>query len=107
MVSTPPTTICQPSSLIATTKALEATLAAGADRYRRATMLRRLLPALMAEGDDQTAQSAARIIAALREALRRERARAGHWTYNLDRHIGLAQALRAELERQKKCVGSS
>jgi hypothetical protein len=29
----------------------------------------------------------------------RARGRAGHWTYDLNRHIGLLQAMKAEQER--------
>lgn len=90
-----------------TSKAMEATLIAGAGYYRRATMLRRLLPQVVVSEKAEATQTSALIMAALREALRRERARAGHWSYDLNRHIGLAQALRAELELQKKCVGSN
>ena len=36
------------------------------------------------------------ILAALHRMLRGERARRGHWTYDLNRHIGLSQALLAE-----------
>ena len=35
----------------------------------------------------------------LERALRAERARAGHWTYDLSRHIALLVAHRAEQER--------
>lgn len=83
----------------ATSRAVEATLMSGARQYRRSTMLHRLLPGLMLSEDADAAQTSARIIAAPREALRHERARAGHWTYDLNRHLGLAQALRAELAR--------
>jgi len=40
----------------------------------------------------------------LRRALRRERAlaRAGHWAYDLNRHLALAQALAAEGNAQRK-----
>ena len=41
------------------------------------------------------------IVARLERALRAERqkARSGHWTYDLNRHIALRQAHRAETER--------
>jgi hypothetical protein len=41
------------------------------------------------------------VIGRLASALRRERARAGHWTYDLDRHLGLRQALEAEQARRR------
>lgn len=87
-----------------TFKALEATLVAGAGHYRRATMLPRLLPRLLVSDEDEAVQTSALIIAALREALRLERVRAGHWAYDLNRHMGLAQALRAELDLQKNAL---
>ena len=43
-----------------------------------------------------------RIVAAPANAQRRERARAGRRTYNLDRHIGLTLAIRAEREHLGK-----
>lgn len=65
----------------------------------------RHLPALIAcwpeEIRDMSAEGTARIVAALKKALRAERRRgqAGHWTYDLNRHISLATALRAESGR--------
>ena len=46
------------------------------------------------------------IVLKLARALRTERARgrAGHWTYDLNRHIGLLQALKAEQERLARCA---
>ncbi len=43
----------------------------------------------------------AAIVAGLERALRAERcrARSGHWTYDLNRHIALRQAYLAEAER--------
>jgi hypothetical protein len=78
--------------------AVRATVAEGAGRYRRAH-LNRLLPI----GPDELAQEGPEatraIIARLEQALRSERARCGHWTYDLNRHIGLAQACKAERAR--------
>lgn len=62
----------------------------------------RMLPRLIAVGPDELADRSRngrlvivrRIIAALRGE--RTRGRAGHWSYSLDRHIGLVQALAAE-----------
>ena len=71
----------------------------GSKAYDRARMLPRLVvlpPAvLIASEPEQTRH----IILALLRAARAERARAGHWTYDLNRHIGLNQALQAERAR--------
>ncbi len=83
---------------------LEATSAAEPRHLRRAAVLQRLLPGLMFAAHDDAAVGSVRIIAALRAALRRERARAGHQTYDINRHIGLAKALRAELGTQKNVL---
>lgn len=78
--------------------ALARSLEAGAAAYDR----RRMLPRLIAAGPDlvgdETPEGRLRVIRLLGRALRGERCRgrAGHWTYSLDRHIGLVQAIRAE-----------
>jgi len=48
----------------------------------------------------------ARIVALLRRAIRseRQRGRAGHWTYDLNRHLALAEALRAEQARLREAI---
>lgn len=46
-------------------------------------------------GDDDRGQRLAKLAKALRHE--RERGRAGHWTYDLNRHIALAEAYRAEI----------
>jgi hypothetical protein len=63
--------------------------------------LSRLIPIGPDEIDSKGAGTTKLIIAKLSRALRGERARgsAGHWTYDLNRHLGLAQALRAEEAR--------
>ncbi len=71
---------------------------AGAAAYDRRLVLPRLLPlepADLAGPEPDTARRLCRLIA---RALRaeRNRGRAGHWTYDLNRHIGLMQALKAE-----------
>ena len=43
----------------------------------------------------------------LERALRAERARAGHWTYDLARHIALLVAYRAEQERASRLAGAA
>jgi hypothetical protein len=71
---------------------------AGAAVYRRDLVLPRLIPV----GPDEIAgpepATGRRLCALIARALRAERCRgrAGHWSYDLNRHIGLAQALKAE-----------
>lgn len=73
-------------------------VARGVAHYDRHRILPRLVPATPDMLTDRSAENGARIVATLERALRAERARgrAGHWTYSLDRHIGLTQALAAE-----------
>ncbi|MBZ0216223.1 MAG: hypothetical protein K8F25_06720 [Fimbriimonadaceae bacterium] len=72
------------------------------DDSARIAMLRQLLP--ISEPELRTGSKATdrKILSHLRTALRRERCqgRAGHWTYDLNRHIALSQALKMELQRQ-------
>ena len=85
----------------AASRAVAETIRAGAASYDR----RRDLPALIrfdpfgVQRLDEVA--AEMIVARLERALRAERqkARSGHWTYDLNRHIALRQAHRAETER--------
>lgn len=88
-------------------------VARGVAHYDRGRILPRLVPATPAMLADRSAENGARIVATLERALRAERARgrAGHWTYSLDRHIGLAQALAAEkaalrTETGRRALGS-
>ena len=74
---------------------------AGAIRYDRSRHLPALIRADPAGLAAKTALEATNmIIARLDRALRSERARArsGHWTYDLNRHIALLQAHQAESE---------
>jgi hypothetical protein len=72
-----------------------------AEAYDRPRHLPRLLALWPSEIADQSAEGGARIVARLKRALRAERARgrAGHWSYDLNRHVALLGALRAELGR--------
>lgn len=81
--------------------AIETTLRAGATVYDRARDLPRLARIEAGDALAETPESAELIVARLERALRaeRNRARSGHWTYNLNRHIALRQAHRAEAER--------
>jgi hypothetical protein len=82
-------------------RAVDGVIANGCASYDRSRMLVRLLPV----GPDEIAgadpETTRRIVLKLARALRAERARgrAGHWTYDLNRHVGLMQALKAEQER--------
>ena len=68
----------------------------------RISFLRELLPFSEAEIRNHDHQSKQKILSRLRAALRRERVqgRAGHWTYDLNRHIALSQALHMEIQHQ-------
>ncbi len=82
-------------------RAMAGAVRAGAGSYDR----RRDLPGLIRwdpfTGISANAAGSAEIVARLERALRaeRNRARAGHWTYDLNRHIALRQAYMAERER--------
>ncbi|WP_018407540.1 DUF6477 family protein [Methylocystis rosea] len=79
--------------------ALQAALAAGLNAYDRTSALSRF-HRLSAETIASESPDAAR--AALKEierAMRGERARRGHWSYDLNRHISLLVAHRAETAR--------
>lgn len=71
--------------------------------YRRERDLPRVLPVGPDEVADSSLSGRRRILARLASALRAERrlGRAGHWTYDLNRHIALAQAY--ESERRLLC----
>jgi hypothetical protein len=82
-------------------RTIDGVIANGSKAYDRGRILPRVLPI----GPDELAgaepETTRRIVLKLARALRTERARgrAGHWTYDLNRHIGLMQALKAEQER--------
>ena len=67
-------------------------------RLDRRAALGRLLPLWPHELADESPQGRLRVIARLRKALRAERRRglAGHWTYELARHVELVRLYRAE-----------
>jgi hypothetical protein len=73
-------------------------VAAGAAHYDRTQDLPRVLPVGPEEIADISANGRRAILKRLARALRaeRNRGRAGHWTYDLNRHIALAQAYAAE-----------
>jgi hypothetical protein len=80
-------------------RAIAANVRAGVRAYDRARDLPALIRTEPAAADGPEATEA--ILARLERALRaeRSRARAGHWTYDLNRHIALRQAWLAERAR--------
>jgi len=74
---------------------------AGAEAYDRARDLPKLARLDPRSALTDSLENAAAIVARLASALRAERgrARSGHWTYDLNRHIALRQAFLAETER--------
>lgn len=83
-------------------RSVDASVESGARLYERARMLPRLIPVGPDEIGDESPAGRRHILRMLARALRgeRRRGRAGHWTYSLDRHIGLMQAFRAERARR-------
>ena len=81
--------------------AISRTLKAGAETYERARDLPRLARIMPGEIAAESAEGLRVILARLESALRaeRNRARSGHWTYDLNRHIALRQAYLAERQR--------
>lgn len=71
----------------------------GAVTYARARDLPRLIALWPHELDDDSPEGCRRILIKLRSALRAERRRAlsGHWTYDLNRHLGLLSAYKGEM----------
>ena len=80
--------------------AFDTLITLGSEQYRRKQHLPRVLPIagelLDAVSDTDRRALLARIARALRHE--RNRGRAGHWTYDLNRHIALAQAYAGELK---------
>jgi hypothetical protein len=74
-------------------------------------MRERDLPKLLAlwqhELDDLSAEGRRRILARLRRALRAERRRAlsGHWSYDLNRHLGLLSVSKGDLAGLSRLLG--
>jgi hypothetical protein len=73
--------------------------------YDRRTELSRILPLWPHELDDETPEGRRRMVAKLRRALRAERRRgiAGHWTYDLARHVELLRVYRLEAASLARC----
>lgn len=68
------------------------------ERYRREIALPRLIPVGPAEVSDCSIAGRTAIVQRLMRSLRGERVRgrAGHWSYDLNRHVGLVEALKHE-----------
>jgi len=79
-------------------RAVSLTTKAGVEAYDRPRHLPRLLPLGPEDIADESPAMRRRIVLRLARALRAERmrGRAGHWTYDLNRHIALMQAYAAE-----------
>jgi hypothetical protein len=80
---------------------LQRAIHGGAERYDRNRHLPRIIPAGSEVFGENTEAGRRNILARIARALRaeRNRGRAGHWTYDLNRHIALAQAYAAERRR--------
>ncbi len=89
-------------------RAVEADVAKGAALYERAKNLVRVLPLMAGDCQGPEPETTRLIVRRLAQALRRERrlGRAGHWTYDLNRHIALAQAWKAESEALRAAPGA-
>ena len=83
------------SATIALDRAIDASQAG----YNRRLALGRLHRLSAETILSETTEAAKLVVQEVERALRRERARAGHWTYDLNRHIGLHVAYRAETAR--------
>lgn len=72
---------------------------AGSGCYLRARHLRRLIATLAARACGRRSEGSLLSLSKLRRALRAERQRvlAGHWSYELNRHLGLITTYKAEL----------
>jgi hypothetical protein len=72
---------------------------AGAAAYLRSRDLPKLVPLWPHELADHSPEGCRHVLAKLRRALRAERRRAlsGHWSYDLNRHLGLISAYKGEL----------
>lgn len=81
--------------------ALDAGLA-GYDRRMALARFHRLSHETIAS---ETPGAARAVLREIKDALRVERARAGHWSYDLNRHIALLVAHRAETARLARLEG--
>lgn len=82
-------------------QAIERVVKAGVTSYDRTRDLPGLIRLDPFAPAPDTAEAVEDVLSRLESALRaeRNRARSGHWTYDLNRHIALHQAHRAESDR--------
>lgn len=87
--------------------AAEDVVRAGVEAWVRERMLPRLVPIGPDEIADVSRSGRLAVLRRLIGALRGERARgrSGHWSYSLDRHIGLMQAVAAERQAFTRATG--
>ncbi|MHB2169721.1 DUF6477 family protein [Alsobacter sp. R-9] len=78
--------------------AVARTVRRGSLAYRREATLMRVLPRATLDLPEAEPRRTALILLRIARALRAERrlGRAGHWTYDIARHVALAQAFAAE-----------
>lgn len=76
------------------------------DVYVRARHLPRLIALWPEDLADESEVGSERILERLRRALRaeRRRGRSGHWSYDLNRHLGLIRAYKAELRHMQSLM---
>lgn len=86
------------TGIAAAARGATSAVARATGEWRRETMLPRLLPIGPEEIADLSPEGRLAVLRRIVRALRGERVRgrAGHWSYSLDRHLGLLQALAAE-----------
>lgn len=74
----------------------------------RARILPRLVPLAASELADRSREGRSRILELVARALgsERRRGRARHWSYSLDRHVGLLRAFGAEMDQWRRETGS-
>ena len=91
----------QPNIVRRAARTVERAVRAGAQSYERGRDLPGLIRFDPLSESCETTEAVEAIVARLERALRaeRNRARSGHWTYDLNRHIALRQAYLAEAER--------
>jgi hypothetical protein len=78
---------------------LRSSTARSSDNYIRSQDLPRLIAVWPSEISNQSPAKFFKLIGKLKNALRaeRQRGRTGHWSYDLNRHMGLVKALKAEM----------
>lgn len=95
---------CIRSWRAAATQGAAAIRASGGSGYDRRRILPRLIALDPRQLDDEEPDLAPVIARRLKRALRAERCRgrAGHWTYDLNRHLALLQAIEGESELARR-----